>query len=268
MDISRKEQLVIEKSWRRNIVPWNSGNVYSPWSKYDSASSTSIWWCCKRCTADHWIRNALGTINTLYDFLEASVKWHSKFEIVQKVLNGAKPPITLKHLYETRLTSHYRAVHAIKELFEAVTKVLQELKEEEGKTGADAALLLKSIYISTFSERKRNWDPDGLEPGSSKLWSDALTTELLELWHWSRDRHNSIPDGSQVSVGFYSVGSLCRFLSTEVLMLYSCCLLSVYILSVNISFLHQHFSSQLCARILSFEWLIYSLTTYDYILTS
>ena len=37
----------------------------------------------------------------------------------------------------------------------------------------------------------------GLERGSSKLRSDALTTELLELWHWSRDRHNSIPAVSQ-----------------------------------------------------------------------
>ena len=26
----------------------------------------------------------------------------------------------------------------------------------------------------------------GFEPGSSEFWSDALTKELLELWHWSR----------------------------------------------------------------------------------
>ena len=38
------------------------------------------------------------------------------------------------------------------------------------------------------------------------LWLDALTTESLELWHWSRDRHNSIPSGSQVQA-FYSVGA-------------------------------------------------------------
>ena len=40
----------------------------------------------------------------------------------------------------------------------------------------------------------------GLEPGSSEFRSDALTTELLELWHWSREYdviihwHDSIPN--------------------------------------------------------------------------
>ena len=26
----------------------------------------------------------------------------------------------------------------------------------------------------------------GFAPGPSEFWSDALTNELLELWHWSR----------------------------------------------------------------------------------
>ena len=38
----------------------------------------------------------------------------------------------------------------------------------------------------------------GFESGSSKLQLDGLTTWLVELWLWSRDRHNSIPAGSQV----------------------------------------------------------------------
>ena len=101
------------------------------------------------CTSDHLIRNTLGSVNALYDFLEASAKRHSKFEVVQKAINTAKPPTTLKHLCETRWASRYRAVHAVKDLYDAVIKVLQDIEQEDGKAGADAASLLKSI--STFS---------------------------------------------------------------------------------------------------------------------
>ena len=101
------------------------------------------------CTSDHLIRNTLGSVNALYDFLEASAKRHSKFEAVQKAINTAKPPTTLKHLCETRWASRYRAVHAVKDLYDAVIKVLQDIEQEDGKAGADAASLLKSI--STFS---------------------------------------------------------------------------------------------------------------------
>ena len=98
------------------------------------------------CTADHLIRNTLGTVNALYDFLETSAKRHSKFEAIQKAINTAKPPTTLKHLCETRWASCYRAVHVVKELYDDVVKVLQDIKEEDGKAGADAASLLKLIY--------------------------------------------------------------------------------------------------------------------------
>ena len=94
-------------------------------------------------------KNTLGTVNALYNFLETSAKRHSKFETIQKAINSAKPPTTLKHLCETRWASRYRAVHAVKELFDAVVKVLQDIEEKDGKPGADAASLLKSI--STFS---------------------------------------------------------------------------------------------------------------------
>ena len=55
---------------------------------------------------------------------------------------------TLKHLCETRWASRYRAVHAVKDLYDGVIKVSQDI-EQDGKAGADAASLLKSI--STFS---------------------------------------------------------------------------------------------------------------------
>ena len=54
-----------------------------------------------------------------------------------------------------------------------------------------------------------------LEPESSKLWSNALTTELLELWHWSRDInmtqfHVQVLAGSQflfLSVYIHSINN-------------------------------------------------------------
>lgn len=102
------------------------------------------------CTADHLIRNILGTIYALYDFLEASAKRHSKFEAVQKAINTAKPPTTLKHLCETGWASRYQVIHAVKELYDAVVKVLQDIKQEDGKAGTDAASLLKSISMFSF----------------------------------------------------------------------------------------------------------------------
>ena len=41
------------------------------------------------CTADHLI-NTLGTVNALYDFLEASATRHNKFEAVQKAIKYCK----------------------------------------------------------------------------------------------------------------------------------------------------------------------------------
>ena len=64
-------------------------------------------------------------------------------------MNTAKSPTTLKHLCETRWAFHYRVVRAVKELYDAVVNVLQDIEQEDGKAGADAASLLK--LISTFS---------------------------------------------------------------------------------------------------------------------
>ena len=50
------------------------------------------------------IRNTLGTVNALYDFLQAPTKRQSKFEAA---INTAKSPTTLKNLCETRWASRY-----------------------------------------------------------------------------------------------------------------------------------------------------------------
>ena len=57
----------------------------------------------------------IGAVNALYYFLEASAKRYSKFEAVQKAINTAKPPTTLK-------PGGFRAVHARKNLYDACSK--------------------------------------------------------------------------------------------------------------------------------------------------
>ena len=37
-----------------------------------------------------------------------------------------------------------------------------------------------------------NWKEKKPRSEPSKLWLNALTTELLELWQWSRDRRDAI----------------------------------------------------------------------------
>ena len=44
----------------------------------------------------------------------------------------------------------YQAIHAVKELFDAVVKVLQDIEEEHSKAGADAAVVEININIFIF----------------------------------------------------------------------------------------------------------------------
>ena len=65
----------------------------------------------------------------------------------------------------------------------------------------------------------------GLEPGSSEFRSDALTTELLELWHWSRGydviihRHDSM---HEIQLGI----ELCLYV-VLFFWCYYCCLVNI-----------------------------------------
>ena len=92
----------------------------------------------------------MGTVNSLYSFLEASAKRHERFQEIQKALNASKPPATLKHLCETRWASRYRAVHSLKNSFEAVILTLQAISDEDPRTGHEADSLLKAISSFVF----------------------------------------------------------------------------------------------------------------------
>ena len=96
------------------------------------------------------VRNVLGTVNRLYDFLEASAKRHERFQEIQKALISSKPPTTLKHLCETRWASRYRAVHSLKSSFEAVLQTLLAISDEDPRTGHEADSLHKAIASFAF----------------------------------------------------------------------------------------------------------------------
>ena len=96
------------------------------------------------------IRNILGTVNSLYSFLEASAKRHERFQEIQKALNASKPPTSLKHLCETRWASRYRAVHSLKTSFKAVILTLQAISSEDPWTGHEADSFLKAIHSFVF----------------------------------------------------------------------------------------------------------------------
>ena len=103
------------------------------------------------------VRNVLGTVNRLYDFLEASAKRHEKFQDIQRALNASRPPTTLKHLCETRWASRYRAVYSLNSSFEAVMVTLQAISDEDPRTGHEADSLLKAIATFTFTSISLFW---------------------------------------------------------------------------------------------------------------
>ena len=92
----------------------------------------------------------MGTVNSLYSFLEASAKRHERFQEIQKALSASKPPTTLKRLCETRWASRYRAVHSLKNNFKAVTLTLQAISDEDPRTGHETDSLLKVISSFVF----------------------------------------------------------------------------------------------------------------------
>lgn len=98
------------------------------------------------CCAVKDVRNVLGTVNSLYDFLEGSAKRHAKFTEVQhtSACSGNHPQVTLKRLCETRWAARYRAVHAV---FTNYLAVLETLSFQR-KTRANPGLMLM-LWFST-----------------------------------------------------------------------------------------------------------------------
>ncbi|XP_062521178.1 zinc finger MYM-type protein 1-like [Corticium candelabrum] len=109
------------------------------------------------CSAVQDIRNVLGVVNSLYKLLEGSAKRHSRFQAIQEKLGGSS--VTLKRLCETRWSSRYEAVHAIKSSFDAIINTLEAISTEDAELGPEASCLLKSVqtfhfffYISVLEE--------------------------------------------------------------------------------------------------------------------
>jgi hypothetical protein len=95
------------------------------------------------------VRNALGTVNVLYNLLEGSAKRHSRFKAVQAALDDAQPPRSLQRLCDTRWASKYRAVDVVKSRYEAIIQTL-ELIAEDRECGLEAEVVLKSIATFHF----------------------------------------------------------------------------------------------------------------------
>ena len=104
------------------------------------------------CCAVRDIRNVLGTVSSLYNFLEGSAKRHAKLAEMQHAsVTGSSnhPAVTLKRLCETRWSSRYRSVHAVFYNYSAILETLTFISEEDtSKSGADANSLF--LNVSTF----------------------------------------------------------------------------------------------------------------------
>ena len=93
------------------------------------------------------LKDSLGTVQSLYNFIEASPKRHA---IYMKVENNAESGFirVLKSQSVTRWTCHYEAVRAVSEEFERVILCLNHIENDEtsdSKTTSQAALLLNIL---------------------------------------------------------------------------------------------------------------------------
>ena len=69
------------------------------------------------------IRNVLGAVSSLYNFLEGSAKRHAKLAEAQQSAAASSsnhPTVTLKRLCETCWSSRYRSVHAVFSNYSAI----------------------------------------------------------------------------------------------------------------------------------------------------
>ena len=112
------------------------------------------------CSTIPCIRNCLGQINSIYNFLEASPKRQViVVENQNNILPGNERHITIKLLCETRWASRVNAVNSVFDNFEVIIKALEELSQESGKVGGDAETVIKNcctfeflFYVSLLKE--------------------------------------------------------------------------------------------------------------------
>ena len=95
------------------------------------------------------LRNALGTIQSMYNFLEASPKRHALFSGV--VVDDDHIERTLKSLSITRWSCRWEAVKAVTEQISKIVKVLLILSDDKNiKTYTDSTALLNAICSFDF----------------------------------------------------------------------------------------------------------------------
>ena len=95
------------------------------------------------------LRNALGTIQSLYNLLEASSKRHTMFRDIEVELDHLK--LTLKSLSVTRWSCRWEAVKAVTEQMERIAKALISLaNDKDPKTYTYSRSLLNTICDFEF----------------------------------------------------------------------------------------------------------------------
>ena len=95
------------------------------------------------------LHNALGTIQSLYNFLEASPKRHAFFGDIK--VEHEHLPLTLKSLSITRWSCRWEAVKSVHEQIERIVKALIQLAEDKDpKTYSDSRALLSAICDFEF----------------------------------------------------------------------------------------------------------------------
>ena len=109
--------------------------------------SLSLQNSCSKLTC---IRNVLGTVNSIYNFIEASPKRHAIFVENQKLLIEGHRHRTIKLLSGTRWASRINAVKSILENFKAIISTLEHLSQESGKVASDAQSLLNNCATFEF----------------------------------------------------------------------------------------------------------------------
>ena len=97
------------------------------------------------------LRNALGTIQSLYNFIEGSTKRHALLKNIQMEDDGHTISLTLKALSATRWSCRWMAVKAIYEQIYNVFKALLVLtKDKDPNTYRDSKASLNAICDFNF----------------------------------------------------------------------------------------------------------------------
>ena len=95
------------------------------------------------------LRNALGTIQSLYNFLEASPKRHALFGDIK--VENEHLALTLKSLSITRWSCRWEAVKSVHEQIERIVKALIQLGDDKDpKTYSESRALLTAICDFEF----------------------------------------------------------------------------------------------------------------------